>query len=109
MNINNHNKNNNNKSDGNETILDSTIADLLRRLQYASAPHGNPIGQISGLQTNSKGLLEVQDEYSNFPDLQNNNFFKVNNGDNNNTTSNSKFSNNYHHPSGNEPGWNFCL
>ena len=109
--INNHNKNNNNnnKSDGNETILDSTIADLLRRLQYASAPHGNPIGQISGLQTNSKGLLEVQDEYSNFPDLQNNNFFKVNNGDNNNTTSNSKFSNNYHHPSGNEPGWNFLL
>lgn len=102
----------NNQSDGNETVVDSTIEDLLRRLQYASAPHGNPIGQISARQTNSKGLLDVQNEYSNFPDLHNNNFFR--NSVTTTTTdskvkNNSKFSSNHHHPSGNEPGWSFLI
>lgn len=78
-------------------VIDSTLQDLLTRLQYASAPHGNPLAQLSNVRRNSIGLIDILDEYDNFPDF-NNNIFR------NGTDDASR-----HHPSGNEPGWNFLI
>lgn len=82
-------------------IIDSTLQDLLTRLQYASAPHGNPLAQLSNLRRNSIGMVDILDGYDNFPDF-NNNIFR-------NTPNEVIVDSTRHHPSGNEPGWNFLL
>ncbi|RCK54994.1 Transcriptional regulator MET32 [Candida viswanathii] len=99
-----NNNNNNGSSTGTSAgVIDSTLQDLLTRLLYASAPHGNPMSQLSSLRQNSIGLVEVHDEYENFPDFSNNIFSRSERGAGGDTAGAR------HHPSGNEPGWNFLI
>lgn len=66
------------KGDGTENLMvDPTIQDLLRRLQYASLPHGNPIKRSKKIRANDKGQLEIQSFYKNFPNLSNNIFMEL--------------------------------
>lgn len=57
------------RSEKGSLIIDPTIQDLLRRLQYASSPHGNPIKEGRKIQTNENGQLMIQDFYNNFPNF----------------------------------------
>lgn len=66
------------KGNGAENLMvDPTIQDLLRRLQYASLPHGNPIKRSKKIRANDKGQLEIQNFYKNFPNLSNNIFMEL--------------------------------
>lgn len=52
-------------------MVDPTIQDLLRRLQYALSPHGNPIKRLENIRTNANGQLMIQNFYNVFPNLSN--------------------------------------
>lgn len=74
-------------------IVDPTIQDLLRRLQYALSPHGNPIKLSESIRANENGQLMIQNFYEGFPNL-----------------SNDIFTGSTNHPSNPESsGWNFLL
>lgn len=55
----------------NRSRVDPTIQDLLKRLQYASSPHGNPIRSSETIRANENGQLMIQDFYQDFPNLNN--------------------------------------
>lgn len=73
-------------------MVDPTIQDLLRRLQYALSPHGNPIKRLDSIRANENGQLMIQNFYNGFPNLSNDIFTSSNNPANTNN-----------------PGWNFLL
>lgn len=65
------------KGNGSEDLMvDPTIQDLLRRLQYAASPHGNPIKRSKKIRANENGQLQIQGFYKNFPNLSNNIFME---------------------------------
>lgn len=73
-------------------IVDPTIQDLLRRLQYALSPHGNPIKRLESIRANESGQLMIQNFYNGFPNLSNDIFTGSNNPSNSDN-----------------PGWNFLI
>lgn len=75
-------------------IVDPTIQDLLRRLQYVLSPHGNPIKNSESIRSNENGQLNIQKFYKGFPNLSNNIFV----GDNDTNPASKK-----------SEGWNFLL
>lgn len=52
-------------------IVDPTIQDLLKRLEYALLPHGNPISKANEIQANENGQLMIQNFYQSFPNMSN--------------------------------------
>lgn len=66
-------------SKGSNLIVDPTIQDLLRRLQYALSPHGNPIKRLELIQANENGQLMIQNFYNGFPNMSNDIFTGLNN------------------------------
>lgn len=79
-------------SKGGNLIVDPTIQDLLRRLQYALSPHGNPIKRLESIQANENGQLMIQSFYNGFPNMSNDIFTGSNNPSN-----------------ADNPGWNFLI
>lgn len=51
--------------------VDPTIQDLLRRLQYALLPHGNPIRDGQTLRTLPQGRVDIHGFYERFPNMSN--------------------------------------
>ncbi|CAK7892290.1 hypothetical protein CAAN3_01S09340 [[Candida] anglica] len=112
------------KGVANNLMVDPTIQDLLRRLQYASSPHGNPIKRSKKIHANENGQLQIQGFYKQFPNLSNNIFMEsegshiMNSGANLSATAGNSStitngedsSKSLHHPSNSRSeGWNFLV
>lgn len=90
-------------------MIDPTIQDLLRRLQYAASPHGNPIKKSDGIKANQKGQLMIQSFYEQFPNLSND-IFTNNQHLSLNSNERARTPPSEVHPSNREnSGWNFLI
>lgn len=90
-------------ANGDPYIIDPTIQDLLRRLQYASSPHGNPIKRSNKIKANENGQLMIQSFYQQFPNLSNDIFT----GDH--ASPAPEKSSDYHPSNRENSGWNFLI
>lgn len=90
-------------------MIDPTIQDLLRRLQYAASPHGNPIKKSNTIKANENGQLMIQSFYQQFPNLSND-IFTNNQHLSLNSNERVKTPPSEVHPSNREnSGWNFLI
>ncbi|ODV82415.1 uncharacterized protein CANTADRAFT_30497, partial [Suhomyces tanzawaensis NRRL Y-17324] len=87
------------------TLVDPTIQDLLRRLQYAASPHGNPIKRSDTIRANENGQLMIQGFYQQFPNLSNDIFT----GNPKAAASSETDPRSSNHPSSYNDGWNFLI